>query len=127
MASRSPSPAVAEHLQVLWICGPPGVGKSTVAWAIFTHLRGAETPVAYIDIDQLGMCYPEPAGDPTRNLMKARNLAAAAETFRAQGAEVLVVSGVSRNHGHPRMLAKPSQPTSGGADSTWMTTLCGSA
>src|SRR5262245_17978721 len=94
MASRSPSPAVAEHLQVLWICGPPGVGKSTVAWAIFTHLRGAETPVAYIDIDQLGMCYPEPAGDPTRNLMKARNLAAAAETFRAQGAEVLVVSGV---------------------------------
>ena len=85
---------VAEHLQVLWICGPPGVGKSTVAWAIFTHFREAETPVAYIDIDQLGMCCPEPTGDPTRDLMKARNLAAAAETFRAHGAQVLVVSGV---------------------------------
>lgn len=85
---------MAEHVQVLWICGPPGVGKSTVAWAIFTHFREVETPVAYVDIDQLGMCYPEPAADPTRDLMKARNLAAAAETFRAHGAEVLVVSGV---------------------------------
>jgi uncharacterized protein YhfF len=29
-----------------------------------------------VDIDQLGMCYPEPASDPGRHRMKARNLGA---------------------------------------------------
>ena len=84
----------SETLQVLWICGPPGIGKSTVAWATYRHVHEAGVAVAYVDIDQIGICYPEPPSDPTRDRMKARNLAAVAETFRLHGARVLIVSGV---------------------------------
>jgi hypothetical protein len=48
----------------------------------------------YIDIDQLGMCYPEAASDPGRHRMKARNLGAVVAGYRAAGARCVVVSGV---------------------------------
>ncbi len=75
---------------VLWLCGPPGAGKTTVAWEIYSHLPRA----AFADIDQLGICYPEPADDPGRHRMKARNLSAVAARFHQAGARCLVVSGV---------------------------------
>ncbi|MCF4122500.1 AAA family ATPase [Antribacter sp. KLBMP9083] len=78
-------------LPVLWICGPPGVGKSTVAWALCEELG---PHVAYVDIDQLGICYPEPPDDPGRHRLQARNLAAVVDGYRAAGASAVVVSGV---------------------------------
>ncbi|MFC6022015.1 hypothetical protein ACFP2T_38360 [Plantactinospora solaniradicis] len=90
-------------LPVLWLYGPPGVGKTTVSWELFTQLSLAGVPTGYVDIDQLGMCYatptsdewaPEPASDPGRYLMKSRNLDAVVANFRAAGARCLVVSGV---------------------------------
>ncbi|WP_345025898.1 hypothetical protein, partial [Streptomyces sedi] len=87
--STSPSP-----FPVLWLSGPPGVGKSTAGWALYRRLAAGGTPVGYVDIDQLGINYPEPPGDPGRHLLKTGNLAALAANHRAHGARCLVVSGV---------------------------------
>lgn len=81
-------------LPVLWLCGPPGVGKTTVAWALYSDLAQAGIETAFVDIDQLGICYPEPAADPGRHRMKARNLDAVVAGFRAAGTRCLIVSGV---------------------------------
>jgi adenylylsulfate kinase-like enzyme len=78
---------------VLWVCGPCGVGKTTVGWEIFSQLNSVGVRVGYIDIDQLGMCYPTPAEDPHNHRAKVANVAAAVATFRAAGARSVVVSG----------------------------------
>lgn len=79
---------------VLWLCGPPGVGKTTAAWEMYSHLIRAGIESSFVDVDQLGICYPEPAGDPGRHRMKARNVDAVVAGFRAAGARCLIVSGV---------------------------------
>ncbi len=81
-------------IPVLWLCGPPGVGKTTAGWEIFTQLAQAGTEAGYADIDQLGICYPEPRADPGRHRLKARNLGAVLAAFGAAGARCAVVSGV---------------------------------
>ncbi len=40
---------------VLWLYGPAGVGKTTVAWELFTQLTRGGTPTGYVDIDP-AMC-----------------------------------------------------------------------
>jgi hypothetical protein len=70
------------------------VGKTSVAWRIYTGLRESGVAAAYVDIDQLGMCYPERDGDPGRHLLKAHNLALVVANFAAHGATCVVVSGV---------------------------------
>lgn len=96
---RSPRPArsdaeVGPPIRVLWLCGPPGVGKTTIAVEIHRRMRQAGVDAGYIDIDQLGICYPEPDRDPGRHRLKARNLGAVVETFRTAGARCVIVSGV---------------------------------
>ncbi|WP_203820228.1 AAA family ATPase [Paractinoplanes ferrugineus] len=76
-------------LPVLWLCGPSGVGKSTVAWELFTGLPGS----GHVDIDQLGMCFPEIPSDPGRTVLEARILGDAVANFAAAGANCLIVSG----------------------------------
>lgn len=83
-----------ERVRLLWICGPPGAGKSTVGWAVHRGLVDAGVRNAYVDVDQLGMCYPEPEGDPDRFALKTRNLGLLAESFRDAGARLVIVSGV---------------------------------
>jgi adenylylsulfate kinase-like enzyme len=85
---------VSDLVPVLWLCGPPGIGKSTVGWEIFTQLTQAGIEAGYVDIDQLGICYPEPASDPGRHRMKAQNLGAVVANCRAAGARCVIVSGV---------------------------------
>ncbi|WP_281894285.1 AAA family ATPase [Phytohabitans aurantiacus] len=94
-----------DRIPVLWLCGPPGVGKSTVGWRLFERLSDAGVATAYVDIDQLGMCYapptageyaPDPSrSDPGRYRMKSDNLAEVLATFQSAGARCAVVSGVT--------------------------------
>jgi adenylylsulfate kinase-like enzyme len=93
-ARRSGGPGCSDPVPVLWLCGPCGVGKTTVAWEIYAELARAGAEVGYVDIDQLGMCFPEPAADPGRHRMQAENLNALVATFQAAGARYVVVSGV---------------------------------
>jgi adenylylsulfate kinase-like enzyme len=79
---------------VLWLCGPSGVGKTSVGYELFDQLSAAGTATAYVDLDQLGLCRPAPGDDPHNHRVKARNLAAVWSGFRAAGAQCLVVSGI---------------------------------
>jgi predicted ABC-type ATPase len=79
---------------LLWLCGPAGVGKSTVSWQLFTELTQAAAHVAFADTDQLCMCYPAPPSDPGREHLKAQNLGAMIPSYRAAGARCLIVNGV---------------------------------
>jgi adenylylsulfate kinase-like enzyme len=80
-------------IPVLWLTGPPGVGKTAVAWEIYRRLQRAGADPAYVDVDQLGMCFPL-REDPARHTLKTRNVAALRANFTAAGARALVVSGV---------------------------------
>jgi predicted ABC-type ATPase len=91
-------------LPVLWLYGPPGVGKTTVSWELFVRLAQEGIGTGYVDIDQLGMCYapptpehwaPEPADDPGRHRLKARALDAVVANFGDAGARCLLVPGVT--------------------------------
>jgi energy-coupling factor transporter ATP-binding protein EcfA2 len=79
---------------VLWLCGPAGVGKSTVSWHLFTELADAGVPVAFADTDQLGMCYPAAGDEPGRQQVKLRNVSAMITNYRAAGARYAIINGV---------------------------------
>lgn len=83
-------------MELLRLAGAPGAGKSTVAWAIARRLADDGVATGYVDIDQLGMCYPAPDGDPDRWDLKERALDGVADGFRQAGVARLVVSGVAR-------------------------------
>jgi adenylylsulfate kinase-like enzyme len=78
---------------VLWLCGPPGVGKSTVSWQLFTDVARSGIRVAFADTDQLGMCLPAPPEDVERQRVKARSLGALIPNYQAAGARCLIVNG----------------------------------
>jgi broad-specificity NMP kinase len=92
---------------VLWICGPPGVGKTTVGWKIFSGLADTDVLTGYVDIDQLGNCYPDPPNDPGRYRLQTRNLNAVIATYRRAGARCVVVSGVIDPKTGPHLDAIP--------------------
>ncbi|WP_069160397.1 AAA family ATPase [Nocardia altamirensis] len=81
-------------LPVLWLTGAPGVGKSTVAWAMYSWAKDEGRPIAYIEIDQLGLLAPAPSNDPQYHRVKADNLRAVLDTFRSHGVQQVIVSGV---------------------------------
>jgi adenylylsulfate kinase-like enzyme len=83
-----------EAVPFLWLCGPSGVGKSSVGFELFGQLSNAGITTAYVDLDQLGLCHPVPGDDPRNNRVRARNLGEVWSGFRAAGAQCLVVSGI---------------------------------
>ena len=89
------------RLPVLWLCGAPATGKSTVAWQVFSDLADQGLRVGYLDIDQIGMLQPPPDADPCCHRFKVDNLAGMVRNYRSAGTQVLVISGViDAEHGH---------------------------
>jgi hypothetical protein len=79
--------------EILWLCGPAAIGKSTVGWQVYQQVRRAGVAAAFVDLDQIGFRRPARAGDPGNHRLKAANLAAVWRTFRAGGAGCLIAVG----------------------------------
>jgi len=81
-------------VRILWLFGPPGVGKSVTCWELLKLLSDREESTSYVDIDQLGMADPEPDDERETHKQKAWALAAVSRVHAQRGATTLVVSGV---------------------------------
>jgi hypothetical protein len=84
---------IDERVPFLWLCGPSGVGKSSVGYEIFRQVHHSGIKAGYLDFDQVGLCYPRPADDPGNHRVKAQNLGAVWPTYRAAGARCLIAAG----------------------------------
>ncbi|MGN9841889.1 adenylyl-sulfate kinase [Nonomuraea sp. H19] len=78
-------------LPLLWLSGPSGVGKSSVGWEVFAQLSRSGVKTAFVDGDQISLCYPMPEGSTHR--IRARSLAAMWPNFRQEGVQCLVLAG----------------------------------
>jgi hypothetical protein len=87
------APVASARAPFLWLCGPTGVGKSSVGYAIFQQVYSSGVKVAYVDFDQIGLCYPSPADDPHNHRVKAQNLGVVWPAYRAAGARCLIAAG----------------------------------
>lgn len=89
---------------MLVISGPPGVGKTTVAWEVFSRAGERDEAPAMADLDLLGAAWPAPEDDPFQHRLKARNLAAIWSNFRETGSRCLIVAAVIETSGELDML-----------------------
>ncbi|MEW9515673.1 AAA family ATPase [Streptomyces tubercidicus] len=65
-----------DQAEVLLIGGRAGVGKTTVGWEVSVCLRAAVISHCVIEGDFMGQVHPAPEGDPRREKIAERNLAA---------------------------------------------------
>jgi hypothetical protein len=93
VAETGDRPPSSARGQIVWLYGPSGVGKSTIGFAFYLGLRRAGLTVGYVDADQVGFCADVA---PNVHWVKARNLAAVWENYRAAGAQTLVAVGPVR-------------------------------
>jgi hypothetical protein len=94
MTTSSPSGRSGEHVPVLLLTGPVGVGKSTVAHEASGLLSDAKVAHALVDLARVGACWPAPPDDPWNERLAHRNLACMWSNFRAAGAERLLLCRV---------------------------------
>jgi adenylylsulfate kinase-like enzyme len=94
--------------EILWLCGPTGVGKSTIGWEVFTRSWQNDRPVAFIDLQQVGFLAPRSGTDAGNHRLKADNLAAIWSAMHARGARNLVLVGAVEDgdqfHGYTEAL-----------------------
>jgi hypothetical protein len=79
----------------LLVCGPRGVGKSSVGFEVFYEVMRSGLKAAYVDLDQVSFCRPLPEDDPDNHRVKARNLARiwSVYVYQQAGARCLVAAG----------------------------------
>ncbi|MEU4404229.1 hypothetical protein AB0F88_06880 [Streptosporangium sp. NPDC023963] len=80
---------MASH-QVLVICGPAGVGKSSTAYEVAHQLTQADVSHALLDTDELDRVHPSPDGAD----LARRNLSALWSNYMALGHTRLILTGV---------------------------------
>lgn len=79
--------------QVMLICGPAGVGKSTVGFQLYVRCLQAGLAASYVDLDQISFVRPAHPHDADGHRLKARNLAAIWQNYQAAGATHLIATG----------------------------------
>jgi broad-specificity NMP kinase len=85
---------LAPPVEVLVVCGPAGVGKTTVANEVSEQLKLAQIEHAVIDTDALDQVHPWPLpGLPPEELSR-RNFAAVWGNFAQIGHRRLILTGV---------------------------------
>ncbi|HLJ35587.1 MAG TPA: adenylyl-sulfate kinase [Ktedonobacteraceae bacterium] len=82
------------RVPVMFITGPVGAGKTTVAAGVSELLESAGIAHAFVDIDSLRWYYPSPAHDRFRTELAMKNLAAVWANFQAAGIPRLVLADV---------------------------------
>lgn len=75
----------------LWLYGPPGVGKSATGFELFEQLIERGDRVAFVELDQIGMCMPAPVA--ARSAAKADNLLGMLDNFAGAGVDGVIVCG----------------------------------
>jgi len=90
---RLPAAGPTETLDVLLLCGAQATGKSSVGFALFLELGNTGTPVAYLDLQQIGFLSPPPVDDAENRRLKAANLSAMLVTFAEVGMRQVIASG----------------------------------
>ena len=76
----------------LWLTGAAGVGKSVTAWQAF--LDAAEGSIAYVDVDQVGMLYPDVEHDQFGFQLKNDAVRELLGNYAAADVDVALISGV---------------------------------
>jgi adenylylsulfate kinase-like enzyme len=79
------------NVPLLLLCGPPGVGKSSLGWEVYSSLVRERVPVAHVDLDGIGYGPPGHFGSFD---IKFRNVAAVWRSYAEAGAAAFVVSGL---------------------------------
>lgn len=92
-AGPASGPAQAPGARVLLLCGPTGVGKSTIGFQLYLRCLAAGHTAGYLDLDQIGFLRPSPPSDPRNHGLKARNLAGIWPAYYTAGASHLLLSG----------------------------------
>lgn len=87
------SHAHTNPVPILWIVGSVGTGKSDTSYHLFSRLFRSGTPIARLDLDDVGMCHPAPEDDPDNHRIKAAAMGATWSVYQANGATCFVVSG----------------------------------
>jgi hypothetical protein len=90
----------------LVLSGPPGVGKTTVAWRVFDFCADAGDDPALIDLDFMGAAWPAPVDDPYQTRLKAANVSAVWNNFRAVGSRRLLLAGVVESAAEQDLLSQ---------------------
>ena len=83
-----------EHIPVMVVTGPVGVGKTTIATEISALLAEAGIPHACVDMDGLRDAWPAPPDDRFNSALGLRNLAAIWRNFQAAGTQRLILADV---------------------------------
>ena len=101
-------PAVSgDVVPVSALCGPSGVGQSTLGSEIFSRLSRAGVRTAFLELDQIGLCHPVDDG----RRVTADALRAVRPNFRAAAARCLVLSGVVDSAEQARVYASAMPDT----------------
>lgn len=83
------------NVPTIIVTGPVGVGKTTVAEEMGSHLLDARVPHATVDFDQLTACYPRPADDDRWGTkLGLTNLAGLWKNYERSGARRLLIARV---------------------------------